>query len=173
VAHDLHGAGLHHVDQLSLVPLGEDPLAVDELTELVRPEGDDDRRTLRMDDHRVEEARPLPGVEAAGEGLLELVDDEHGRAGAATGRTLVQRDELLERSRTGRDEQHVVAGGAERRDDAGAHEGGLAGPGRADDREHAGRIESFVAGPDVRLPAEEAVGVDVLRYSMSLVRDSR
>lgn len=71
----------------------------------------------------------------------------------------MQRDELLERSRTGRDEQHVVAGGAERRDDAGAHEGGLAGPGRADDREHAGRIESFEAGPDVRLPAEEAVGV--------------
>ena len=98
-------------------------------------------------------------VVAQREELFGLVDDEEPRLPGGSGWW-----EGADGVPAGGDDVAVLAFAAEGGDDAGAHQGGLPAPGRAEDGEDAFLVEAVAAEADVAVAAEEAlVVVDVVR----------
>ncbi len=123
--------------------------------DVVAPHGDDDGSRLA----RVAGQLPQPGERllrvTQGEGLLELVDDEHR----------VARPRLPRRSHRGgpvptrREDRHRPARPAQPGHQPGAHQRGLAGSGGAADHEDRCLVEPGQARHDVGVAAEEGVAV--------------
>ena len=120
----------------------------------VGPEHQDQWRGLGVVGEQLDEPVSLLVVVAQGEELFGLVDDEEPRLPGGFGWW-----EGADGVPAGGDDVAVPAVAAEGGDEAGAHQGGLAGPGRAEDGEDALGLEAFEAGADVAVAAEERFGV--------------
>jgi hypothetical protein len=113
-----------------------------------------ERHLLGVVDQCSEERLPLVGVPAQRHRLLALVDHQH--------RSLMRvrcRRQRIRRPGARRHDDNPAAVPLQRRRDPGAHQRGLAGTGRADDRQHSRVGEPAQALGHIGVPAEEPVGV--------------
>ena len=120
----------------------------------VGAEHQDQWRGLGVVGEQLDEPVLLLVVVAQGEELFGLVDDEEPRLPGGSGWR-----EGADGVPAGGDDVAVLAFAAQCGDEAGAHQGGLPGPGRAEDGEDAFGLEAFGAGADVAVAAEERFGV--------------
>ena len=131
---------------------GEDGVGGD-VSHPVGPEHQDQWRGLGVVGEQLDEPVLLLVVVAQGEELFGLVDDEEPRLPGGS-----RWWEGADGVPAGGDDVAVLAFAAECGDEAGAHQGGLPGPGRAEDGEDAFGVEAFGAGADVAVAAEERLG---------------